>query len=70
MCIFTELKKNNQIPKTLYFEENVCLFTKHRYLKMVKCKNCYGCENSFQDHVCLSETDAEWIDILYKEILA
>ena len=50
--IFTELKKkNDQIPKTLYiknlfihyFEENVCLFTKHRFLKEVKCEN--GCDN-------------------------
>ena len=52
--IFTELKKKNgQIPKSLYiknlfikcFEENVCLFTKHRFLKEVKCENCNGCDN-------------------------
>ena len=76
--IFTELKKKNvQIPKSIYiknifskyFEENVCLFTKHRLLKEVKSENCYGCENGFQDHVCPFETVAEWIEIFYKEII-
>ena len=50
---FTELKKNGQIPKSLYiknlfvkyFEENLCLFTKHRFLKEVKCENCNECDN-------------------------
>ena len=70
--------RNDQIRKSIYmknifikyFEENVCLFTKHRLLKEVKFENCYGCENGFQDHVCLFETDAEWIEIFYKEIIA
>ena len=33
-------------------------------------RNCYECENRFQNHVCLFETDAEWIEIFYKEIIA
>ena len=48
----------------------MCLFTKHRPLKEVKCENCYGCENGFRDHVCLYGTDGEWIQIFYKEIIA
>ena len=39
------------------------MFTEHRLLKEVKFENCYRCENCFEDHVCLFETDAEWIEI-------
>ena len=46
------------------------MWANHKILNQVKCENSYGCEKRFPDHTCLFDTDADWIDGFYDEIIS
>ena len=46
------------------------VWANHKILNQVKSGNCYGCGKRFSDYTCLFDTDAEWIDGFYDEIIS